>query len=241
MPEFAAPSWVIPGSVLENARFLAGKVSHCGLCLFDWRASIAYGKDDLPDELGCINLEWHLHLPLDLPWEQGAAASISLELLKKTAFLKPGFVVLHPPSNRNLPETRKLLLDFAREWWQITQVAILLENTADCDVCSLGENFLRQIEFGFCFDVGHFLTGRQSALLENDFIRKARLIHWHAPGGRDRHWPLTKLSVQEKGALTRIPALLLPHTIHMLEIFSWPEIEKSLPVVEEILCSRGAS
>ena len=48
----AAPSFVIPAGVAENARFLADKVDEVGLCLFETRACLSYGPQDLPPYAG---------------------------------------------------------------------------------------------------------------------------------------------------------------------------------------------
>ena len=96
----AAPSFVIPAGVAENARFLAGKVDEVGLCLFETSACLNYGPQDLPPDLAALPLRWHAHLPVDLPWPQKStaaqsaypartAATLARQVLKKAAFLEP--------------------------------------------------------------------------------------------------------------------------------------------------------
>lgn len=81
-------SWVIKGSIAENALFLQNRTDEIGLCLFEWRSCLAYGEAGLPPWLADLPLFWHVHLPLDLPWEAGPykAAEICNELIEKTAF-----------------------------------------------------------------------------------------------------------------------------------------------------------
>ena len=47
----AAPSFVLPGTVAENARFLSGRVDEMALCFFEAQACLKYGENDLPPDL----------------------------------------------------------------------------------------------------------------------------------------------------------------------------------------------
>ena len=71
----AAPSFVLPGTVAANARFLAHKVDEVALCFFEARACLAYGPEDLPPDLADLPLRWHVHLPVDQPWPARAAGA----------------------------------------------------------------------------------------------------------------------------------------------------------------------
>lgn len=94
----AAPSWVIPGTVAENCRFLSGKVDEVGLLFFEQDACLAYGKNDLPPWLADLGLGFHVHLPADLDWSRPAlAAENCLRLMDKVDFLNARLAVLHPP------------------------------------------------------------------------------------------------------------------------------------------------
>ena len=88
----AFPSWVIPGGVAENARFLAEKketgVREIGLCLFESAACLAYGEAELPRDLRGLGFSWHAHLPFDLFAENAdKAAANALTLMDGIAFL----------------------------------------------------------------------------------------------------------------------------------------------------------
>src|SRR5574344_135891 len=95
----AVPSCVIPAHIPENAAFLTGKVREVGLCFFESASCLAYGPDVLPAALAELPLPWHVHLPLDLPWQDGGlrAAETACRLLEKIAYLSPCGAVLHPP------------------------------------------------------------------------------------------------------------------------------------------------
>ncbi len=95
----AVPSCVIPAHIPENAAFLTGKVREVGLCFFESASCLAYGPDVLPAALAELPLQWHVHLPLDLPWQDGGlrAAETACRLLEKIAYLSPCGAVLHPP------------------------------------------------------------------------------------------------------------------------------------------------
>lgn len=84
----AAPSWVLPGSLADNCRFLAGRVDEAGLLFFETESSLAYGEADLPPDLALLPLAYHVHLPLDLPWsEPDRVADICLALMQSCARL----------------------------------------------------------------------------------------------------------------------------------------------------------
>lgn len=95
----AAPSFVIPAHIPENAAFLTGKVREVGLCFFESASCLAYGPEILPAALAELPLRWHVHLPLDLLWEDGGthAADTASRLLEKIQHLSPCRAVLHPP------------------------------------------------------------------------------------------------------------------------------------------------
>ena len=238
----AAPSFVIPANVAENARFLAGKVDEVGLCLFETRACLDYGPQDIPPDLSRLPLRWHAHLPVDLPWPTRPGASANparqaalnaLKVVSKASFLNLRYAVLHPPEGA--PETqRRLLAGFAHHWRKTTSLPLLLENIAHCDVASLGATFLREHDLGLCLDVGHLLGYRQKHLLSSDLPEQAALAHWSAPGLCDQHLPLTALTPPQRqtsmGLMARIPET----ATHLAEIFNWNRLAASLPVLAEL-------
>ena len=78
----AAPSFVLPGTVAENARFLSGRVDEMALCFFEAQACLKYGENDLPPDLAepseSGRLRCHVHLPVDLPWRSAPEPPICI-------------------------------------------------------------------------------------------------------------------------------------------------------------------
>ncbi len=207
---FAAPSFVLPASVAENAQFLAHKVQEVGLCFFETKACLAYTEQDLPVSLQALPLRWHVHLPVDLVWSRrqggGAhAAKMALAVLAKAVFLRPRMAVLHPPVfEEDILAQETLLREFLETWCAHTSVPILLENIRFAPLYDLNSALFNATEltalrskqvhkgrkkantlqaFGICLDVAHMLTFGQEAMLErHDLLSKVQLVHWSAPG-----------------------------------------------------------
>lgn len=241
----AAPSFVIPAHIEENALFLSGKVREVGLCLFESASCLAYGPHELPRRLADLPLEWHLHLPLDLPWQDGGdtAAEICRALLEKTRHLHPRCAVLHPPAPADREEAPLLLRRFLRQWRRHNGSAppLLLENTRSCDLTALTDIMAAE-GCGVCLDTGHCLGFAQEALAEHAWLlSRVRLVHWSAPGAGDRHLPLTALTPAQHARLCRLARRLPRQARHMLEIFSWPELAASEPVLRTLLRREEAA
>lgn len=235
--KLAAPSWVMPGTIAQNALFLLNKVAEIGLCFFEWQSCLKYGAQDLQPWLANLPFSWHIHMPLDLPWHDGGerVAGICAALWQKGAFLKPRLMVLHPPANK----ATQLLAAFIAKIRRIADIQILLENTPHCDIQIFSDDFLTANGLGVCLDIGHALGYFQEGFTR--LGRHAKLIHWSAPGNGDRHKPLYCLTEPQKKAAIRMAKTFQPGIVHLLEIFRWDGIEKSLPTLEDILAasSRG--
>ena len=237
----AAPSFVIPAGVAENARFLAGKVDEVGLCLFETRACLNYGPQDLPPDLATLPLRWHTHLPVDLPWPEKSraahpaltAATLARKVLEKAAFLGPRCAVLHPPMGSPQVQ-RRLLAGFAHHWQKYCHVPLLLENVAHSDIHGLGQGFLQDHGLGLCLDVGHLLGYGQKNLLFSPLPEQASLVHWSAPGDGDRHLPLTAFTEPQMQTAADLMARFCATAVHMAEIFNWKGLACSLPVLDAL-------
>lgn len=245
----AAPSFVLPGTVAENARFLAGRVEEVGLCCFETAACLAYTADDLPPDLAALPLGWHVHLPLDLPWGAGgeAAAGAALAVFGRVAHLSPQLAVLHPPTDMAPDAARAALAAFARRWRARGAPPLLIENIRGCQLTELGPAFLEGEGLGVCLDVGHLLGYAQGELLASELPELARLIHWSAPGphpGKDRHLPLTALTAGQRAVALDLLRRSSPGATHLMEVFDWPGVEASMRWLEEAAAearSRGAA
>lgn len=256
----AAPSFVLPGDVILNCRFLQGRVDEVALCLFETRACLAYDNADLPPWLAELQgrrgqMRFHVHLPLDLPWtgetqetgevlEAGSArraCEICVALARKTAFLSPRAFVLHPPPEPSLLEA------FLAGWRDagLDSTLICLENTVHNDLAeSLPLAYAG--ECGLCLDFGHALAfGQEWLLRSEEAARCARLAHLYAPAadtaqgkGQHKHLPLTALDAEERRELKRFLDLLRrtgkDRTL-LLELFHWPDWEASARVLTTLL------
>jgi hypothetical protein len=251
----AAPSCVLPGTVLENCRFLAGRVDSVGLCLFESAPCLAYTDADLPLELASLPgrdgqpMRYHAHLPLDLPWHQGpeAVARVCIALATGLAHLRPEAFVLHPPADVDALER------FLAIWQAGGQDPSLLclENIADNDLAQTLP-LTYAYNCGFCMDFGHALAYGQQWLLEHgDFLARTRMLHVYAPGARGavpghRHLPLPCLEPLDLVILERFldavsQARGTEAGLLVLELFSWSGIEESLDLVAPWLQPVGGA
>ncbi|MBU1248918.1 MAG: sugar phosphate isomerase/epimerase [Proteobacteria bacterium] len=227
----AAPSFVRPGTVAENCAFLAPLVDEVGLAFFETEACLAYKETDLPPFLADLDLSYHLHLPLDLPWEQGAEAGFAAiaTLRQKIAFLSPRSFVLHPhpaaPPTLVAQKMRALGIDPAQ---------VFLENIEGCDLTELWDEILDS-GLGVCLDIGHVLTYSQPALLELPGLwERVGMVHASAPDPRQpsRHAGLPLLDLAGRRLLQVTLTRLTPGAVLNLEVFNEDALMASLDFLE---------
>ena len=250
----AAPSWVISGNVHDNCAFLSGKVHEVGLCLFEAEACLAYTDADLPPAMTGLPLSWHAHLPVDLAWGHGphgapgtGAARVCALLMDRVAFLGARRAVLHPPTPDQAhavgfagPSGPARLLDVFLDAWARhgrDPADLLLENIAGQDLVDL----IPAIADGncnVCLDMGHVLTYGQHRLPASAaLLERVRMAHVHAPGGMDRHRPLTELTPHEAAWAARVLPALPPNAVLTVEVFAWDGVLASLPVLDRLLAA----
>lgn len=258
-PDFhwAVPSWVQPGSVASNCRFLQGRVPEVALCFFETAACLRYTADDLP-EAG-LPLSYHVHLPLDLPWHREDAlpdtqslldeaelcAGICLALVRKIRSLAPHCAVLHPPA-RPADQAWLQMQHFLRcfdngSLLDGSTLPLCWENTRHNSLQEvLGHAPLLPEGSGLCLDFGHLLRYHHAALLEEAILAQASMIHWNLVDERGRHLPVSTLADRERKLAEHIMARVPATCVHVLEVFSWQGVCASLPCVHELWCAaRG--
>ncbi len=249
---WAAPSWVVPGTVAENCRFLRGRAPEVALCLFETSGCLAYGRDDLPAAGETGGMRFHVHLPLDLDWgdgtglwrlERGAerACHQARRVFDLARHLRPRCAVLHPPAGPARESARRLET-FLRRWREGPDVPLLLENTREAPLRDLFHERPGLFADGscqVCLDVGHLLRYHHE-LLESSFLPGVtRMVHWNVLGRGDRHLPLTALPDGCEAALAALCARLPRDCVHVVEIFDWAGVAASLPVLGAILRRAG--
>lgn len=191
----AAPSFVIPAGAADNSRFLADYFQEICLLFFETEACLNYTEEDLPTDLADLPVSWHVHLPLDLPWEQGLdhAWGRIAGLMDKAAYLSPKAWVLHPPT---VPGMLVPLADRFRGAG-VDPSGVLLENVEETDLCAMWDE-ARTGGYSTCLDLGHILAYGQDSVLElPELWETVRMLHVYAPGDTGRHTTLANLD--EKG------------------------------------------
>lgn len=241
----AAPSWVFPGNIAENAAFLSEKVDEVGLLFMESASALAYGPEDLPAHLADLPLSWHVHLPGDLDFhDPAAAAATCLKLMDKVDYLAPRRAVLHPPRglNRSNFATYIAQLQNFMLYWCINgrdSRDILLENLPEHDISDI-LTAADKLDASICLDLAHYLlAGGTAQGLPPGLMERVRLLHLCAPAPAVRlamqkghHHPLTALDNEGRAVGVAICRAALPDTVFMLELFNWTDLTNSLPVLE---------
>lgn len=212
-----APSWVIAGSLAENAAFLEGNVYSAMACLFEHAPAL---PNPLPSAPG--RLLWHVHLPTDLPWNEGGSQAG----IRACSVMDSMRHLLQPESMAVLhaPPSLEALQHFMREWanagWKAKQ--LVLENIPEADVFALPP-LCEKTGAGLCLDAAHLaLFGNLShAVGDSALLARVRMVHWSAPIGRhDAHAPLDQLAAEHLPTY-RMLAQHSTNSVDVLEIFDW--------------------
>ncbi len=248
---WALPSWTAPGTAADNARLLEGRVPEIGLCFFEAEACLAYGDGDIPpaglrgwdQERPARPMRYHVHLPTDFDWEAQAPSAIAetaFAVFARAGRLAPEKAVLHPPADMPGMRASALLASFLRTWRRLSPARILLENVKGAPLADLDPELFGDEGFGVCLDAGHLMGYRQDALLASPLPRQAELFHWSAPGGGDRHRPLTELLPQERATAVRLLGMAPSSAVHLIEVFDLEGALASYPVLTELLRAAQA-
>lgn len=226
----AAPSFVIPAGAAENSRYLADHFSEIGLLFFETEACLAYTEEDLPGDLATLPVSWHVHLPLDLPWQDGmdVAWQKLVGLMEKADYLSPRAWVLHPPTEPDM------LVPLAARFRNagIDPANILLENVEETDLVALWPE-AREGGYSTCLDLGHIVAYGQHSVLELDGLwATVRMLHVYGPSEKGRHKGLAHLDDGGKRILRDMIAHFKGETV-TLEVFNDTELFRSVELFSD--------
>ena len=250
----AVTSWLVPGAASYNAAFLAARPSleeggcriiEMGICCFCMADSLSYTPEDWP--AASSPFMFHVHLPLDLPWDDTAlppgvlAGRRSVELMRLLEGLGVRRAVLHPPAGAGTDMALRCLDGFMNVWAKAGFATgnLLLENARDLE-WPVWERLVSWNVTGFCLDVAHLISYGHHRLFDMLPPAAVRLTHWSAPGpvpGRDAHQALTQLSAAQLDTARRV-AQVLPAALPLLEVFSWEDAIVSMPVLRDLYIPR---
>lgn len=224
----AAPSFVWPTTVKENCYRLQGLVQEVGIVLFETEACLNYSEQDLSLDLASLDLTYHVHLPLDLPWNSGVNSVMDKvkKLIDKTAYLAPKGFVLHPPPYR------EQYLEFFQLWLDLglNPKHLILENIEGNDLSVIWPDLL-QTGNQVCLDLGHLLIFSQEHILTYQHLwDKICMLHIYGDLYGHLHNSLSLLSNKGKSLLNQILSNLKQETIIVLEVFNPQDLQESLDI-----------
>ncbi|MDR3336218.1 MAG: TIM barrel protein [Treponema sp.] len=231
MSIITVPSWVIPGTYLENLRFLENKTEIDGVEL------LFFIYDEEIKKM--LNTEWKeilqyqgrfvftAHLP-------GVLLGEHEELVERLAPLVRHFIA-HPGPAETAAQQAKRINRWAA---QFPLCRFLGENTNPGMLEALLSSLDERV--GICMDTGHLLLeGKNPALWFNERRERIAEIHLH---GLDRekaaldgrlpdHRPITA----EAAWLAELRPLLENFNgVINLEVFSWKEVQESITALKSI-------
>lgn len=224
----SATSWLWPKSLGENLRRIASwklPISEVALLFYQHAPSLAYLPKEFEHGRG---LSSHVHLPLDLPWDDGPPAVWDLldRLMALPGVLPPWGGVLHPPAQ---PEK---LAGVARIWREAAPGwRLMVENIPGQDLRAHWP-VIQEYALPVCLDVGHLMAFDQDWLLDApDLFERVELVHCYAPGmvkQRHEHLSLVELSPSQRRTIKGILARIGPDTRILFEVFSESDLRGSL-------------
>lgn len=229
----AAPSFAIPGTVTRNAHFLAPYFNEIGIVLFETEACLNYSETDLAPDLADLPVSWHVHLPLDLPWERGidtVCDNIS-KLLGKVDYLHPTAYVLHPPRNG------ELLFPLAETFREagVDVSSVLLENVEESDLAAVWPQAM-EAGYGACLDIGHILAYEQKHVLTLPRLwEKVGMLHLYGTDAKARHKPLKELSQEGRDMVRSWIGNMRSGASITLEVFNESGLFQSAPLLADWL------
>lgn len=199
-------------------------------------ACLDYGHDDLPPDLPDLGLKYHLHLPVDLPWNQGVAAVASAitGLERKIAFLQPWGYVLHPPKAGNLTKLVQARPALRQLLW--------VENTGQGDLTDIWDE-ITALDLGVCLDVGHVVSYEQQAVLDlPGLFERVGIMHVYGGESGRGHAGLGELpdpALLERIVLNVAAAREAGACVLVVEVFEQGELMRSVELLRTWMSRWG--
>ncbi|MDR0563303.1 MAG: AP endonuclease [Spirochaetaceae bacterium] len=222
------PSWVIPGSYLENLSFLKDKPAVQGVELlffiYDQEVKALLDAESAELEAYTQRFTFTAHLP--------DALQEAHEELVTRLFPLVRHYVLHPGLEEHRERQAKIMLS----WFErFGPQRFLLENTAP----GLLEGILPRLppETPLCMDTGHLLLeGKRPAVFFKHYRERIQEIHLHgidrAASAADKRLPDHRsLASKAPWFQELVPELAEFTGVINLEVFSWEEVQSSLTVL----------
>jgi sugar phosphate isomerase/epimerase len=249
----ATTSYIFPAGYAENVQRLGALVDEIELIFFESRPPQSLPSVALIDQLGSLSVElgitYNIHLPIDidpadlLPERRLRARQELKRFIQRTLPLAPTSFTLHLPCNCKTTDASMI-----QRWQSFNSDALasLLEDGIDPGLICV-ENLDYPFEWvagiveGFdlriCFDLGHMLV--QGVPLDPFFDRyrdRIDIIHLHGVAdGRD-HLALDRMDPLDWKTIEAI--LRSFRKTVSVEVFSRPDLERSLAFLEEKLGHR---
>lgn len=228
----AAPSFVWSGRVGENCYYLENMVDEVELVFFETEFCLNYDEQDLPGDLINLDLDFHLHLPLDLPWNKGIAEVIRKisKLNAQVEYLSPHCFVLHPPADP------QVFMEFYRAWKRhpdLNARTLLLENVRENNLLQIW-SWIEQTDCRICLDLGHLLHYRQQAILDQKQLwNRLEMLHIYGEQHCSKHTSLQNLSSEGQDMLKSILQIFPREKTLVVEVFTSEDLTQSLDILSK--------
>jgi len=246
-------SYIIPGDILHNVRFLANRVQDVELVLFE----VDEGTSSLPsweavEELARLadrhDLTYTVHLPLDLRLgEGGSAGHRSLEkarwVIDRCRPLDPWAYVVHL-GGKGLTDHGAWVDQAARALeiaagWVGDPAPLAVENLEGYPL-DFNEPVLDRVPVSRCIDVGHlWVDGHDPVPYIQRTLERARVVHLHGIGGRD-HQSLAHVKPDGLRSVMRALEQGGFEGVLTLEVFNRKDFEVSIRAIQEFVGSWTA-
>ena len=242
-------SYIYPAPILPNVERLGPFLDEIELVLYESR-----GDDNLPaqteiDRLKELSIEmgvtFNVHLPIDifLGDPSRAVRSEGIEVVKKfierTRPLFPSTYTLHfslrNRQDQDAPDPDRWRADLAKSSEEILRLGI---EPSSVSIETLGypyewiEDIVGAARFSICLDIGHILISKRDLNDAFDrYLDRTSIIHLHGFQDGVDHLGIDRMS---ENVLGQIFSRLRDYKgVLSLEVFSFEDLSRSLPLLEE--------